>query len=34
MRIVGVPRMFMDKIATVTVSSYKAELPVDFVDLI
>ena len=34
MRIVGVPRMFMDKIATVTVSSYKAKLPVDFVDLI
>lgn len=34
MRIVGVPNMFEDKIATVTVSGYKAPLPTDLVTLI
>lgn len=34
MRIVGVPRMFMDKIATVTIVDYKGPLPDDYVELI
>ena len=34
MRIVGVPNMFIDKIATVTLSNYKATLPSDFLELI
>ena len=34
MRIVGVPRMFTDKIATITISNYAAVLPDDFIELI
>lgn len=34
MRIVGVPRMFVDKIAIVTLSNYRAVLPTDFIELI
>jgi DNA polymerase sigma len=34
MRITGVPQMFIDKISVVTLNNYKANLPLDFIDLI